>query len=199
MSRGALLFSVLFQLTVRWRTRMYVCKKIFLSCPSAFTNASCVERPKRHGSRIAAVRAPILCASLLRNVVAAAAQAICWPLRYTSKMSSSLSESRTILRVLNKWPSTRPRDSIWKTYLREEYRRSAADAAALDALRRRARDYANLLDGVEEQKRLRALDTGAEVSEGVKEAIRRSAARSGLVAPDDVDAPFVDLNKERNG
>ena len=63
----------------------------------------------------------------------------------------------------------------------------------------RARDYANLLDGVEEQKRLRALDTGAEVSEGVKEAIRRSAARSGLVAPDDVDAPFVDLNKERNG
>ena len=55
------------------------------------------------------------------------------------------------------------------------------------------------MDGVEEQKRLRALDTGAEVSEGVKEAIRRSAARSGLVAPDDVDAPFVDLNKERNG
>ena len=76
---------------------------------------------------------------------------------------------------------------------------SAADAASLEALRRRARDYANLLDGVEEQKRLRALDTGAEVSEGVKEAIRRSAARSGLVAPDDVDAPFVDLNKERNG
>ena len=28
----------------------------------------------------------------------------------------------------------------------------------------RARDYANLLDGVEEQKRLRALDTGAEVA-----------------------------------
>ena len=121
------------------------------------------------------------------------------PLRYTSKMSSPLSQLRTILRILNKWPSTRPRDSIWKTYLREEYRRSAADPAALDALRRRARDYANLLDGVEEQKRLRALDTGAEVSEGVKEAIRRSAARSGLVAPDDVDAPFVDLNKERNG
>ena len=114
-------------------------------------------------------------------------------------MSSPLSELRTILRILNKWPSTRPRDSIWKTYLREEYRRSAADAASLEALRRRARDYANLLDGVEEQKRLRALDTGAEVSEGVKEAIRRSAARSGLVAPDDVDAPFVDLNKERNG
>ena len=114
-------------------------------------------------------------------------------------MGAPLSELRTILRILNKWPSTRPRDSIWKTYLREEYRRSAAEPAALDALRRRARDYANLLDGVEEQKRLRALDTGAEVSEGVKEAIRRSAARSGLVAPDDVDAPFVDLNKERNG
>ena len=114
-------------------------------------------------------------------------------------MTSPLSELRTILRILNKWPSTRPRDSIWKTYLRAEYRRSAADAASLEALRRRARDYANLLDGVEEQKRLRALDTGAEVSEGVKEAIRRSAARSGLVAPDDVDAPFVDLNKERNG
>ena len=114
-------------------------------------------------------------------------------------MSSPLSELRTILRILNKWPSTRPRDSIWKTYLRAEYRRSAADAASLGALRRRARDYANLLDGVEEQKRLRALDTGAEVSEGVKEAIRRSAARSGLVAPADVDAPFVDLNKERNG
>ena len=122
-------------------------------------------------------------------------------MRYTkkAKMTSPLGELRTILRVLNKWPSTRPRDSIWKTYLRAEYRRSAADAAALDALRRRARDYANLLDGVEEQKRLRALDTGAEVSEGVKEAIRRSAARSGLVAPADVDAPFVDLNKERNG
>ena len=65
-------------------------------------------------------------------------------------MASPLSELRTILRVLNKWPSTRPRDSIWKTYLREEYRRSAADAASLEALRRRARDYANLLDGVEE-------------------------------------------------
>ena len=114
-------------------------------------------------------------------------------------MTSPLAELRTILRILNKWPSTRPRDSIWKTYLREEYRRSAADAVSLEALRRRARDYANLLDGIEEQKRLRALDTGAEVSEGVKEAIRRSAARSGLVAPDDVDAPFVDLNKERNG
>ena len=114
-------------------------------------------------------------------------------------MSSPLSELRTILRILNKWPSTRPRDSICKTYLRAEFRRTAADAAALDALRRRARDYANLLDGVEEQKRLRALDTGAEVSEGVKEAIRRSAARSGLVAPADVAAPFVDMNKERNG
>ena len=66
-------------------------------------------------------------------------------------MASPLSELRTILRILNKWPSTRPRDSIWKTYLREEYRRSAADAASLEALRRRARDYANLLDGVEEK------------------------------------------------
>ena len=137
-------------------------------------------------------------AYLLRDVVAAAAQVICCRCAKIP-MSSPLSELRTILRILNKWPSTRPRDSIWKTYLREEYRRSAADAASLEALRRRARDYANLLDGVEEQKRLRALDTGAEVSEGVKEAIRRSAARSGLVAPADVDAPFVDLNKERNG
>ena len=50
-------------------------------------------------------------------------------------MASPLSELRTILRILNKWPSTRPRDSIWKTYLREEYRRSAADAASLEALR----------------------------------------------------------------
>ena len=72
-------------------------------------------------------------------------------------------------------------------------RRGGLGAAA--AARARLRQP---IDGVEEQKRLRALDTGAEVSEGVKEAIRRSAARSGLVAPDDVDAPFVDLNKERN-
>jgi hypothetical protein len=114
---------------------------------------------------------------------------------------ASIADLRSILRVLNKWPSMRPRGSVFKTFLRDEYRqhRSANDAAALDALRRRARDYANLLDGVEEQKRLRALDTGAEVTEGVKEAIRRSAARSGLVGPDESEAPFVDLNKEQNG
>ena len=92
-------------------------------------------------------------------------------MRYTSKMSSPLSELRTILRILNKWPSTRPRDSIWKTYLREEYRRSAADAAALEALRGGARDYANLLDGVEEQKRARAGHGRRGEREGVKEGI----------------------------
>ena len=55
------------------------------------------------------------------------------------RRSCKISELRTILRVLNKWPSTRPRDSIWKTYPREEYRRSAADDAARAAARARLR------------------------------------------------------------
>ena len=79
-------------------------------------------------------------------------------MRYTkAKMSSPLSELRTILRVLNKWPSTRPRDSIWKTYLREEYRRSAADAASLEALQRRARDAEQ-----RKSKTAKQLDGGAQ-------------------------------------
>jgi hypothetical protein len=108
-------------------------------------------------------------------------------------MASPLSELRTILRILNKWPSTRPRDSIWKTYLREEYRRSAADAAALDALRRRARDYANLLDGVEEQKRLRALDTGGDPAVGRAVGPRRARRRRRAVRGPEQGAKRVNL------
>jgi hypothetical protein len=113
-----------------------------------------------------------------------------------------LGDLRTILRHLGKWPSTKPRDSIYRAHVMDEYRRHAgeADPEALVALRRRATDYANLLTGVEEQKRLRALDTGAEMSTSIKEAARRSAVRSGLLAPEESDAPFEDVfKKPRNG
>mmetsp|Transcript_15503 Transcript_15503/g.46478 ORF Transcript_15503/g.46478 Transcript_15503/m.46478 type:complete len:116 (-) Transcript_15503:13-360(-) len=109
----------------------------------------------------------------------------------------SLHDARTILRMLNKWPSTSAYGSPFKTHLRASYRRhrDAADATALQALRRQASDYARLLQGVEEQKRLRALDTGAEITVGVREAMRASAVRSGVLPPEESDAPFTDLNR----
>ena len=107
---------------------------------------------------------------------------------------SPLGDLRVILRHLGKWPTTAPRASLFRAHVLGEYRRHAAetDPATLLALRRVATDYANLLSGVEEQKRLRALDTGAEVQTSVKEAARRSAARSGLAVPEESAAPFVD-------
>ena len=112
-----------------------------------------------------------------------------------------LGDLRTILRHLGRWPTTSPRGSPFKAHVMDEFRRhrGETDLAQLELLRRRAANYANLLSGVEEQKRLRALDTGAEVSSGVQEAARRSAARSGLVPPEESDAPFRDLNKPLNG
>ena len=40
------------------------------------------------------------------------------------------------------------------------------------------------------------LDTGAEMSTSIKEAARRSAVRSGLLAPEESDAPFDDVFKK---
>ena len=82
-------------------------------------------------------------------------------------------------------------------YLATHFYFSSYHVFANLALRRVATDYANLLSGVEEQKRLRALDTGAEVQTSVKEAARRSAARSGLAVPEESTAPFVDSSRGR--
>lgn len=111
------------------------------------------------------------------------------------------SDLRVILRHLGKWPSTSPRASPFKAHVLGQYRQHAreADPAVLLSLRRRATDYANLLSGVEEQKRLRALDTGADTSLGEKEAARRSASRSGLISPEESDAPFKDISRGDRG
>ena len=114
---------------------------------------------------------------------------------------SLLGDLRVILRHLGKWPTTAPRASPFRAHVLGEYRRHAreADPARLVVLRRKATDYANLLSGVEEQKRLRALDTGAEMTAGAKEAARRSAARSGLLVPEESTAPFVDRSRGKRG
>lgn len=108
-----------------------------------------------------------------------------------------LSDLRVILRHLGRWPTASPQNSAYKAHVMGEYRRHRCetDPAQLVILKRRASDYANLLLGVEEQKRLRALDTGAEMATGIAEAARRSAARSGLIAPEESQAPFRDLNQ----
>mmetsp|Transcript_12096 Transcript_12096/g.35953 ORF Transcript_12096/g.35953 Transcript_12096/m.35953 type:complete len:118 (-) Transcript_12096:24-377(-) len=108
-----------------------------------------------------------------------------------------LADLRIILRHLRRGPTTRAADAPFRRHVLAEYRRhrDCSDPALLTELRRRASDYALLVSGVEEQKRLRALDTGREVSEGIKAAARASAARSGLLAPEESDAPFIDLNR----
>mmetsp|Transcript_7995 Transcript_7995/g.32996 ORF Transcript_7995/g.32996 Transcript_7995/m.32996 type:complete len:106 (-) Transcript_7995:130-447(-) len=96
-----------------------------------------------------------------------------------------LADLRTILRHYRRWPSTKRRDGeLWQSVV-DEYRRHAGetDPARLATLRRRSRDYATMLSNVSEYNRLRELDTGAENVAGSKEAIRRAAARAGLVTP----------------
>ena len=98
-------------------------------------------------------------------------------------MSSPLTELRVILRHFRRWPSTSPQ----RAYVMEEFRRYAGetDPSVLASVRRRSKDYAQLLSNITEYNRLRELDTGAENIVGNAELIRKSAARAGLVSPTD--------------
>ena len=57
-------------------------------------------------------------------------------------------------------------------------------------------DREMLLHVAMEEPEAWVLDTGAEMSTSIKEAARRSAVRSGLLAPEESDAPFEDVFKK---
>nr|CCA22230.1 conserved hypothetical protein [Albugo laibachii Nc14] len=79
----------------------------------------------------------------------------------------------------------------WSQFILSQFRERQAESnpQKIRAYREEAVDAATMLSGVEEQKHLWFLDTGAEKQLTSQEIVRRSAHRVGLIIPDTLTNP----------
>ncbi|CCI48618.1 hypothetical protein ABG067_006763 [Albugo candida] len=98
-----------------------------------------------------------------------------------------LKDLRNLLRVTRKRSSHKSLKTCqWSQYILSQYRGSQeeADSQKVNAYRQQAFDLLTMLNGIEEQKHLWFLDTGAENQLTSQEIVNRSAHRVGLIVPD---------------